>query len=119
MTYATFVKQLHVTGTTFTEASVMNASFFSGTAYGLNIGSERISIFEYPTSSDLQQDADRISPQGDQIRNGSSTTVVDWIATPHFYKRGRILVLYIGNQPKIRALLQSLLGPQFAGGTPA
>jgi len=34
---------------------------------------------------------------------------------PHFYKTGRIIVLYVGSDEQILTLLQSVMGAQFAG----
>jgi hypothetical protein len=41
--------------------------------------------------------------------------MVTWVAAPHFYQAGRILVLYVGDDPAILELLEGALGPQFAG----
>ena len=41
---------------------------------------------------------------------------VEWIATPHFYGAGRLLVLYVGDEQRTIRALDLLLGPQFAGG---
>jgi hypothetical protein len=41
--------------------------------------------------------------------------MVSWMATPHFFKKGRILVLYVGDNTETLGLLESVLGAQFAG----
>ena len=38
-----------------------------------------------------------------------------WAAPPHFFRRERMLVLYVGTDPAALALLTDLLGAQFAG----
>ena len=38
-----------------------------------------------------------------------------WVAPPHFYKAGRIIILYIGENATVMDVLNSLLGVQFAG----
>ena len=123
LTYTAFVVRLQKTGTSFTQGSATPSRFFAGTPYRITVGSEYLSVFEYPSSADVQKDASHISPRGDkvQITNGShtDTALVNWVATPHFYKSGRIIVSYIGDQQKMITLLQSLLGPQFAGGDSA
>ena len=40
---------------------------------------------------------------------------VDWIAPPHFYHTGRVIVLYVGSNADLIRLLEATLGPQFAG----
>ena len=41
--------------------------------------------------------------------------MVTWVAPPHFYRQGRVIVLYVGSNPNILSLLTAVLGPQFAG----
>ena len=53
-------------------------------------------------------EAARISPDGSMI----GTTNVAWIATPHFYQKGKLLVIYIGDNVATQALLSSLLGEE-------
>jgi len=71
-----------------------------------------VQVFEYPSAGAAQADARQIRPDG----SGTATTMVDWIAPPHFFLRGRVLVLYVGNDPPAINVLKSVLGPQFAGG---
>jgi hypothetical protein len=40
---------------------------------------------------------------------------VAWAAPPHFFRKGRAFVLYLGDDPAMLGLLTTLLGPQFAG----
>jgi hypothetical protein len=42
--------------------------------------------------------------------------MITWIATPHFFSSGRLLVLYVGDNNEILSMLEQLLGPQFTGG---
>ncbi len=41
---------------------------------------------------------------------------IDWPATPHFVLEGRIIVLSLGDDPQVLAILEAFLGPQIAGG---
>ena len=41
---------------------------------------------------------------------------IPWPATPHFFLEGRIIVLYLGDDPQVLAILEAFLGPQIAGG---
>jgi len=38
-----------------------------------------------------------------------------WVAPPHFFQAGRVLVLYTGTDQTVLTTLAELLGPQFAG----
>ena len=41
--------------------------------------------------------------------------MVRWMAAPHFFRRSRVIALYLGNDPKVLSALQQVLGSQFAG----
>ncbi len=70
-----------------------------------------LQLFEYGSASAASADAKRIGPDG----SGTATTKISWLAPPHFFLRGRVMVLYVGSDSAVLSLLQSLLGPQFAG----
>jgi hypothetical protein len=70
-----------------------------------------LQVFEYGSASAASADAQRISSDG----SGTATTKISWVGPPHFFLKGRVMVLYVGSDPAVLTLLQSLLGPQFAG----
>jgi hypothetical protein len=43
------------------------------------------------------------------------TRKIFWVGAPHFYKQGRLLVLYVGDNAKAKKTLDAVLGQQFAG----
>jgi hypothetical protein len=45
------------------------------------------------------------------------TSSMSWMATPHFYQAGKLLVLYVGDNAVVADMLESALGSQFAGGS--
>ena len=55
-------------------------------------------------------DADQIQPDG-QPR----TARVTWNGPPHFFRKQRVLVIYVGDDPALLGVLTNLLGAQFAG----
>jgi len=57
-----------------------------------------------------EEDARQIVPSG-QPR----TMRINWMAPPCFFPQGRVIPLYLGSDAQALALLQALLGPQFAG----
>ena len=88
----------------------------SGTACRISGGSlttpADLQLFDYGSATAASADANRISPDG----GGTSTTRISWTAPPHFFLKGRVLALYLGNDSAVLKVLQSLLGPQIAGG---
>jgi hypothetical protein len=70
-----------------------------------------LQLFEYGSSAAAGADAHQIRGDG----SGTATTTVDWVAPPHFFLKGRVLVIYVGKDPATINLLTSVLGTQFAG----
>jgi hypothetical protein len=65
----------------------------------------------YESVEAMQNEASQVVPEGGSI----GTSMVTWINTPHFYKTGRIIALYVGSDQTILSLLEKVLAPQFAG----
>ena len=66
-----------------------------------------------PAAADAE--AALISPDGYSIRTATKGAEVGWIAPPHFYKAGKLIVLYVGESEVVTVVLERVLGPQFAG----
>jgi hypothetical protein len=70
-----------------------------------------LQLFEYGSASAASSDAKRINLDG----SGTATTKISWVGPPHFFLKGRVMALYVGSDPAVLSLFQSLMGPQFAG----
>jgi len=75
------------------------------------LGTDKLSVYEYRNIKSMEKDAARISSDGYQIGNNK----VSWALEPHFFKKGKILVQYCGDNKKTFDLLEKILGRQFAG----
>lgn len=109
------------------EASLMNAlqtagakvefgdsveqPFFTVTGQIIKVNGADVQVFEYKSAEAMENEAVLVSADGGSI----GTSMVSWMATPHFFKAGSVLVLYIGDDAAILDLLKSALGEQFAG----
>ncbi len=58
-------------------------------------------------ANEISQDLTRFRPQSNAVPLPSGPT--------HFYRRERVIVLYIGSDPSVLRVLVDLLGAQFAG----
>ena len=75
------------------------------------VGTETIQMYEYADAKAMATDTSKVSPDGGSV----GTSMMSWVGPPHFFKKGRILVLYVGNDQKTVDVLASAMGPQFAG----
>ena len=84
----------------------------AGVPYGFRIGdNEDLSVFEYPSAQALMKMESRISPRGDLLpTDDGGIVLIQWSNPPSLYTHGRLLALYFGDDPAVRATLADLLG---------
>ena len=108
---ASFLAALLAEGATTEAIGPITQDFFRVEGQAVRVNGADLQIFEYENAAAMEEDASQVAPDGGSI----GTSMVTWIDPPHFYKAGRILVLYLGNDPEILHLLNRIMGPQFAG----
>lgn len=102
-------------GATVTRAGSLPRSsypFMSVNAQLFQVNDADVQVFEYANVMDADSDASKVSPTGSSV--GQSQ--VSWMDTPHFYKRDRLIVLYVGHSADMLRILEAILGPAFAAG---
>ena len=80
--------------------------YFSVAATLVKVGTEQIFVFQYATSEEAAADAAGVSPSGQP----SPTTSIMWVGKPHFYRKDRLIVLYVGCGTEIPRALEATLG---------
>lgn len=86
--------------------------FFSVPGRIINVNDEGLQVFAYASNSATNREARRVSADGMTVGN----TKPSWMAPPHFFKSGKLIVIYVGENQTILRILQVTLGDQFAGG---
>lgn len=99
------------------EIEVIDASkgFLSGTRKRILTNDEAIDVYLYRSSFTMERDAKGITPNGSGFDGLLKAVRVSWVEAPHFYKKGNIIVQYIGSNNGIIFDLKDILGEQFAG----
>ena len=115
MDYSTFVANLRDSGVTLEEAGDISQPFFSVKGKIVRADGADIQVFEYASPPAMDTESKRVSPDGYTFSLPDRVTSVDWIAPPHLYKAGRIIVIYVGIDRSITGSLEKILGKQFAG----
>jgi hypothetical protein len=85
--------------------------FFSVPATALKVDGQDVRAFEYVSGAVAAAEIQTVSSDGGII----ASKAVSWTGTPHFYRRDRIIALYLGNDAETTGLLTSVLGAQVAG----
>lgn len=109
--YVSLIDHLRAQGATVDPVGNVSQPFFSVKGQTITVNGEQVQVYEYANADTANAEAARISPDGGTIGNSS----VDWIAPPHFFKAGKIIVLYVGNASTVLQPLIAVLGSQFAG----
>jgi hypothetical protein len=108
---ADLVDALKKTGVTVEIRDPIRQDFFTPEGRLISVNGIEIQVFEYETPEAMEVEAARVASDGGSI----GTTMVTWVEPPHFYKIGRIIILYVGSDKTIRGLIEQITGPQFAG----
>ncbi|HEX6035995.1 MAG TPA: hypothetical protein VFY83_16270 [Anaerolineales bacterium] len=108
---ATFVTALEALDATVESGEPITQAFFTPEGSILKINGTDVQVFEYESVEAMEGEASQVTPDGGSI----GTSMVTWVDTPHFYKAGRIIVLYVGSDQTVLDLLGKALGQQFAG----
>lgn len=108
-----FLSQLLQNNVSAEAVGEVDQPYFKVTGQLLKIDSENIQVFDFRNQSEVDEAVASVSADGRSI----GTSTIEWVGTPHFYKRGTLIVIYVGDNYELTLLLESILGPQFAGGT--
>jgi len=77
----------------------------------IKVRGEDVQVFEYSDAMAAEAQTALVSPSGSAV----GTTKIHWVGPPHFFKKGRLIVLYVGDNGKVLKALEAVLGRQFAG----
>ena len=107
--YADVVEALADAGATVEEAGFAGGSPFSTRARLLAVSGHEVRVYEYPDVSDQMEETSTIGMDGWSV----NSTPVEWIGRPHYWVRGRVIVLYLGDDTGVIETLTRSLGPPF------
>ena len=128
--YVSLVDNLRAAGATVVPAGTEPADqlfapqaddLISGPTQVLTVNGEDINAYEFASAEEADAGAEGVSASGSSIvvtyADGTGTSInVTWVESPHFYKAGKLIVLYVGCDSDVIDVLQETMGPQFAGG---
>lgn len=109
--YTSLIDNLRAAGVRVRPEGEVDQPFFSVTGMMIKVLGEDIQVFQYSNAAAAEAQAAQVSLDGSAV----GTTKLHWVGPPHFYKKGKLLVLYIGDTDKVLKALEAVLGRQFAG----
>ena len=102
---------LRAAGATVDPAGTESADFLAPQRQVLTVNGERVETFEFASAEEADAAAEGVSPTGSSI----GTSMVGWVAPPHSYKAGKLIVIYVASDSDVIDALQEAKGSQFAG----
>lgn len=105
------IKILQAAGAKVASGDSITQEFFTPEGHTFKVNGADLQVYEYASADAMEKEASKVAPNGGSV----GTSMMTWIDTPHFYKAGRIIVLYLGNDKVLLDLLNKVMGPQFAG----
>jgi len=105
------VDALRASDNTVALAGAISQPFFAPEGRVLSVNGEDVQTFEFASEAEADTVAETVSGDGGSI----GTSMVGWIAPPHFYKSGSLIVIYVGSDTGVIAALEAAVGSQFAG----
>jgi len=85
--------------------------FMPVTGHELTLDGETLQAYEFPNKELADSFAETVSEDGSAV----DEKPVTWPGPVHFYRSGRIIVIYVGEKAGTEETLTSVLGKQFAG----
>jgi hypothetical protein len=104
--YVELVDALRADGATVEPVGSVEQLFFSVEGQVITVNGADVQVFEYADEAAREAESSLITPDGQP----SPTSIVDWIAPPNFWAKGRVIVLYVGTDAEVIARLTEVLG---------
>lgn len=109
--YVSLIDNLRQAGATVEPTGEMAQPLFSVNGRVMVVNGGDVQVFEYVDTAAAEAEAALVSPDGSSV----GTSMVGWVASPHFYRAEKLIVLYVGDSEAVTDVLESVLGQQFAG----
>lgn len=107
----TLISALRTSGLEPRQVDRITQAFFTVPATVYQLRDDELQVYEFPNEERAAREAEKVSADGSSV----GTSKVLWIAPPHFFRAGALLVLYLGNDEQVLDVLHARIGPQFAG----
>lgn len=105
-THDEFVDALRAVGASVEPQGDVHQPFFQVSGSVLQVNGVDVQVFEFADQASRQQASQMISGDGTSI----GPNMVTWVDQPNFWARGRLIVLYVGQDQAIINLLTGVLG---------
>ena len=85
------VAALRESGAAVHPVGVVSQPFFTVQGQRFNVDGKVIEVFEFASADEADTVALTVSADGSSV----GTSLINWVAPPHFYKAGQLIVIYV------------------------
>jgi hypothetical protein len=110
-TASSVVASLRDAGLEIRDAGTVEQPFFGVPARVFVVEGRDLQLYEFASATHAEQAASQVAPGGSPI----GTSMVTWMAPPHFFRKDRVIANYVGTSERVLTELRRVFGPQFAG----
>ena len=107
---ASLLNSLRIAGAGGEVTGEVDQPFLAVKGTMIKVRGEDVQVYQYANAVAADADGANISRDGATV--GKSK--IHWIGTPHFYKKEKLLVLYLGDNDAVLKTLETFLSRQFA-----
>jgi len=104
--YDDLVGALRDAGSSVESAEELEQPFFTVKGKVIRVDGADVQVFEYSDEAAMGAEASQISPDGTSV----GTSMMMWVEPPHFWAKGRLIVLYVGSDAGVIENLSGVLG---------
>ena len=101
---ASLMNDLQSAGMDVEMGEAVEQPFFAVNGRIIKVNTTDVQVFEYQSAEAMETEAAQISADGGSV----GTSMISWMATPHFFKSGSVLVLYVGDDITILEALKNI-----------
>ena len=93
-------------------------NWFSVSGKIIVVGGGPLYVYEYESGTAMEKDSKYVDSSGSSINNTDEGfgAQIDWVATPYWFKKDLIIVIYVGENEQMIDFLKETFGNVFAGG---
>ena len=114
--YTAFLRLLSESGFQYIEVEADTPGFLAVERKPIIIENDIIiNIYEYNTAEEMEKDAVYINKNGHEINFPDRIVYLEWASIPHFYKKGTLIINYVGENELMLNFLTKNFGVEFAG----
>src|SRR3989344_8364617 len=98
--FMSLVDNLRKSGATVELDGDVDQPFLGPLGSVIYVNDEEVQVYEYESKEEAEADAVEIPADGSDF----DTTIIEWYSDPHFYKKEKMIVFYIGKDEQVLSL---------------